>query len=103
VETMRLRDVPLRKRNEETRDISRERFEAYMLHLGVRIEWVKRDSTIAADGSRQCVICLVHQDIEQYRNRYAKNTNATTCKTCRARYGGSGHNRGNTEARGSGK
>lgn len=96
MEKLRLRDVPLRKRSETARDINRDRFVAYMNHLGVEIEWVKRDSTIASDGSRQCVICLVHKDAESFtkKNQPVSKGLVPTCASCREIHGWSGYNRG---------
>ena len=96
MEKLRVRDVPLRKRSETARDISRERVEAYMRHLGVELEWIVRDATIATDGSRQCVLCLEHKEAQSFAKRHQSidKGSVPACVTCREQYGWSGHNRG---------
>ena len=96
MEKLRVRDVPLRKRSESGRDINRERFVDYMRHLGVELEWVKRDSTIGKDGSRQCVICLEHKAALDFakKNQPIANGLVPSCASCRELLGWSGYNRG---------
>lgn len=102
MQKLRVRDVPLRKNSESERDISKERFAAYMLHLGVELEWVKRDTAISEDGARQCVICLEHKAAVDFAKKKQPVLAGLVpaCVSCRNIHGWSGYNRGkNSDAK----
>jgi hypothetical protein len=97
MENFKVRDVYLDSCGE--REISRERVEAYMRHLGINLVWVKRDETIKADGSKQCAFCLETKQASEFETvgKDAKNKASRTCWTCRKRYGYNGTNVGTSK------
>lgn len=91
---LRVRDVPLEAARGD-REINRAAFEDFMRCLGVELVWVKRDSKISKDGSRQCVVCLTHKPRKEFELKYEKAKTVPTCWPCRERHGfGGAHNRG---------
>lgn len=90
----RVRDVHLDSCGD--REISRDRFTAYMRHLGINLVWVKRSDKINPDGSRQCNMCLETKEQPEFKNisQHRQTDYGNTCWDCRKIYGYSGQNRG---------
>jgi hypothetical protein len=100
VRELRVRNVELKKRHQQVRDIDRMRVVRYMRDLGVDLVFVDLMEQDTKDGKRQCKTCLHTKPLDRYKVKGKSGgykPSSKNCDTCRDHRGGTNIEDGGAE------